>query len=46
MPLPSPKPFEREEQFIPRCVAEVLKKGEADDARQATAICYTQLQNR
>lgn len=43
MPLPSKKPTEKRDEFITRCIKEVLDKGEAKDRRQAAAICYTQL---
>ena len=41
MPLPERKPGERRDDFIPRCIEQVLSKGEAKDRRQAAGICYT-----
>jgi len=41
MPLPSPKPFERQDDFVTRCIGEVIEKDNLP-RDQATAICYTQ----
>ena len=39
MPLPKPLPFERQDDFINRCIPQVVEKDKADRS-QATAICY------
>ena len=45
MPLPTPKPFERQEEFINRCIPQVIEEDKAD-RKQATAICYAQWQKK
>ena len=39
MPLPKPKPFERQADFINRCIPQVIEEDKAE-REQATAICY------
>ena len=43
MPLPKRKPTEKRDEFVSRCIGELLSKGETTDRRVATAICYNQL---
>ena len=43
--MPSPKPFERQEDFINRCIPELIDK-ESYDREQATAICYSYWQDK
>lgn len=38
--MPQPKPFERQEDFINRCIPELIEK-ENMDREQATAVCYS-----
>lgn len=38
--MPTPLPLERQEDFINRCIPELIDK-EGYDREQATAICYT-----
>lgn len=40
MPLPTPLPFERQDDFIQRCIPQVIEEDKADK-QQATAICYS-----
>ena len=44
MPLPSPKPNEKKENFISRCMETVTKeeKDKWPDQKQRAAICYSQ----
>ena len=37
--MPEPKPFERQADFVERCIPELIDK-EGYDRKQATAICY------
>lgn len=39
MPLPSPKPFERLDQYLSRCIPVEIEAGK--DRDQAAAICTT-----
>lgn len=41
MPLPEKQPTETRDEFISRCIGEVLDKGEAKDTKQAAGICYS-----
>jgi hypothetical protein len=42
MPIPQPEPNEQENEFISRCIAELVgNEGKPQD--QAAAICYQQL---
>lgn len=43
MPLPERKATEDRNEFISRCIEELLNKGEAKDRKQAAAICYLQI---
>lgn len=38
---PTPNPGESEEDFISRCVPQVIEDGTTDDPQQAVAICYS-----
>ena len=46
MPIPSPKPNEKQSEFIGRCVRFVIDEGTAPNTpkgrKQAVAICYSQ----
>jgi hypothetical protein len=56
MPLPTPKPNEKESEFISRCVSFIFREGtlhgkkmnpkSENDRKQATAVCYNQWRNR
>ena len=37
--MPTPLPYERQEDFIQRCIPELIEK-EGRDKAQATAVCY------
>lgn len=37
--MPTPRPFEKEKDYIERCIPIVLKEGTAKDNSQAYAIC-------
>lgn len=37
--MPTPLPYERQEEFINRCIPELIEK-EGRDKQQATAVCY------
>jgi hypothetical protein len=37
--MPTPLPYERQEDFIQRCIPELIEK-EGRDKPQATAVCY------
>ena len=37
--MPTPLPYERQEEFINRCIPELIEK-EGRDKSQATAVCY------
>ncbi len=37
--MPTPLPYERQEDFINRCIPELIEK-EGRDKPQATAVCY------
>ena len=37
--MPTPLPYERQEDFIQRCIPELIDK-EGMDKSQATAVCY------
>lgn len=39
--MPTPNKGESQSEYIPRCVAYVMKNGEAKDNKQAAAICYS-----
>jgi hypothetical protein len=41
-PLPTPDSGESEDDFISRCISEVMDAGEAEDTDQAAAICHSQ----
>lgn len=43
MPIPKPKPNEKQKDFIMRCVAEIGKEYKKD---QAVAICYNEYKNK
>lgn len=38
--MPTPLPYERQEDFVARCIPELIEK-EGKDKSQATAICYS-----
>lgn len=42
MPLPSPRGDEEKDDFISRCIEDVMDKDEAEDSGQAAAICNSQ----
>ena len=44
MPLPLPRPTETENEFISRCIPVAMD--EFPEEAQATAVCYTQWENR
>ena len=46
MPLPKPKPDEKEDSFISRCMADPTMLREYKDGKQRTAVCYSQWRNR
>ena len=39
MPIPSPSGKEQRSKFVSRCVSELTRKGEGNDAAQRVAIC-------
>jgi len=39
--MPSPKPNEKKEEYIKRCIPIVLHEGTAKDGSQASAICHS-----
>jgi len=42
MPLPKPKKDEKQDDFVSRCISDVMHSGETDDNKQAAAICFNQ----
>lgn len=42
MPLPKPKPNERKNEFVSRCVGDKTMKNEYPDPKQRTAVCFSQ----
>lgn len=38
--MPTPLPYERQEDFIQRCIPQLIDE-EGKDKQQATAICYS-----
>ena len=43
--MPQPKPFERQEDFVERCIVELIEK-EGKPRDQAVATCYSLWNNR
>ena len=43
--MPTPLPYERQEDFVNRCIPELIEK-EGRDNKEATAICYSIWQNK
>lgn len=39
--MPTPKPNEKEEDYISRCIPIVINEGTTKDPKQASAICYS-----
>ena len=39
--MPKPKPNEKQDDFISRCIPIVMNEGTAEDDKQAAAICYS-----
>ena len=46
MPLPTPKPNEKQSDFMPRCVNSEIMKKEYKNKSQRVAICYNQYKNK
>ncbi len=46
IPLPKPKPFEKQTEFISRCMGTDIMKKEYPDNKQRLAICYSQWRNK
>lgn len=44
--MPTPKPEEKEKDYIKRCIPIVMKEGTAKDNRQAFAICKSMWDHR
>jgi hypothetical protein len=42
MPLPQPKPREKKDEFIQRCINDPKMKTEFPDTKQRAAVCYAQ----
>jgi hypothetical protein len=42
MPLPTPNDGEKRSKFIERCMLDLSEKNEFPDAKQRTAVCYSQ----
>ena len=40
MPLPKPKPNEKQKEFISRCIVDSNIQKEGKDTKQRIAICY------
>lgn len=40
MPVPKPHKGEKEQDFVSRCITQVMNDGTTDDNKQAAAICY------
>ena len=45
MPIPKPLPTENRDEYVGRCIPELVEKDNIDP-RQASAICYTTWSNR
>lgn len=45
MPIPSPNSYEREDEFIARCMSDEKMKSEYSDDRQRYSICKTSFTN-
>ena len=43
MPIPKPKPNEKQKDFMMRCIPEMMKEATKD---QAIAICYKNFKNK
>jgi len=43
--MPTPKPYERQEDFINRCIPELIEK-EDRPRDEATAVCYSIWQSK
>ncbi len=41
MPIPKPRTGEKESEFLPRCISQIIE--EYDKEGQAAAICYQQM---
>jgi len=41
MPIPKPRKGEKESEFLPRCISQIIE--EYDQEGQAAAICYQQM---
>ncbi len=46
MPLPTPKPNEKQKDFMTRCVNDAIVKKEFKNRQQAIAVCYTQYREK
>ena len=44
MPLPTPRPYERQDDYLQRCIPVELKAGKS--RAQATAICIANYKDR
>ena len=44
MPIPEPKPFERQDKYLERCIPQEIDSGKTRAV--ATAICITTWKNR
>jgi len=43
MPVPSPKPKEKNSEFMNRCMTYLSDKKEFKNAKQRAAVCYQQI---
>lgn len=46
MPLPKPKPREKEDDFVSRCMADSTMNDEYPDEEQRAAVCYSQFRGK
>jgi len=46
MPLPTPKPNEKQADFMPRCVNDPVIQKEFKNKQQRVAVCYNQFKNK
>ncbi len=44
--MPEPKKGEKKDDYIKRCIPQVLDEGTAKDRKQAAAICYSMFERK